>query len=53
MKLKELHFADVVEIQEAVTDKLTKVQKDEFSAAFQKLYDSAKDCIYASGAYFE
>ena len=32
----ELHFADV-EIQEALTDELKKVQKDEFSAAFQKL----------------
>jgi len=44
MKLTGLHFADVVEIQEAVTDELKKVQKEEFSAAFQKLYDRAKDC---------
>jgi hypothetical protein len=49
MKLKGLHFADIAEIQEAVTDKLKKVQKEEFSAAFQKLYDRAK----ANGAYFE
>jgi len=53
MKLQGLHFADVAEIQEAVTEELKKVQKDEFSAAFQKLYDCAKACIYASGAYFE
>ena len=53
MKLKGLHFMDVAEIQEAVTDKLKKVQKEEFSAAFQKLYDHAKACIYASGTYFE
>ena len=53
MKLKGLHFADVVEIQEAVTDELKKVQKEEFSAAFQKLYDRAKACIYANGACFE
>jgi len=52
MKLKGLHFADVAEIQEAVTDEL-KVQKGEFSAAFQKLYDSSKGCIYANGTYFE
>jgi len=52
MKLKELHFADVVEIQEAVTDELKKVQQQEFTAAFQKLYDCAKPCVYASGAYF-
>jgi hypothetical protein len=32
---------------------LKKVQKEEFSTAFQKLYDRAKACIYASGAYFE
>ena len=37
MKLKGLHFADVAEIQEAVTDELKKAQKEEFSAAFQKL----------------
>jgi len=37
MKLKGLHFADVADIQEAVTDELNKVQKDEFSAAFQKM----------------
>ena len=51
MKLKGLHFAD--EIQEAVTDELKMFQKEEFSAAFQKMYDSAKACIYASVAYFE
>jgi hypothetical protein len=53
MKLKGPHFADVAEIQEAVTDELKKIQKDEFSATFQKLYDHTKACIYASGAYFE
>jgi len=52
-KLKGLQFADVADIQEAVTDELKKVQKEEFSAAFQKLYDSAKACIYSNGAYFE
>ena len=46
MKLKGLHFADVAEIQEAVTDELKKVQKEDFLAAFQKLYDRAKACIY-------
>jgi len=45
-KLKGLHFADVAEIQEAVTNELKKVQKEEISAAFQKLYDRAKDRIY-------
>jgi hypothetical protein len=53
MTLKRLHFADVGEIQEAVTDQLKIVQKEEFSAAFQKLYDSAKTCIYTNRAYFE
>jgi histone-lysine N-methyltransferase SETMAR len=37
MKLKGLHFEDVAEIQEAVTDELKKVQNEEFSAAFQKM----------------
>jgi hypothetical protein len=53
MKLKGLHFGDVAEIQEAVSDELKKFQKQEFSAALQKLYDRAKVCIYASGTYFE
>ena len=53
MKLKGLQFADVVETQEAVTDELKKVQKEEFFAAFQKVYDRAKACIYGNGAYFE
>jgi hypothetical protein len=52
MKLKGLHFADVAEIQEALTDELKKVQKEEFSAAFQKLYDCTKACIYANGASY-
>jgi len=30
-----------------------KVQKEEFSAAFQEMYDRAKVCIYVNGAYFE
>jgi len=53
MKLKGLHFADVVEIQEAVTSELKKVQKKELSAPLQKLYDRAKASIYANGVYFE
>ena len=52
-KLKGLHFADVAEILEAVTDELKKDQKEAFFAAFQKLYNNAKACIYANGAYFE
>ena len=53
MKLKELHFAEVVVIQEAVNDELKKVQKEEFLAAFHKVYDRAKAYIYVNGAYFE
>jgi hypothetical protein len=52
-KLKALHFADVAEIQESVTEELKKVQKEEFLAAFQELYNREKACIYANGAYFE
>jgi len=53
MKLKGLHFADVAEIKEAVADELKKVQKEGFSAAFQKMYDRSKACIYANGIYSE
>jgi hypothetical protein len=37
MKLKGLHFVGVAEIQEAITDELKKIQKDEFLVASQKL----------------
>jgi hypothetical protein len=50
MKLKGLHFADVAVIQEAITDELKKIQKEELLAAFQKWYNHAKACIYANGA---
>jgi len=53
MKLKGLHYANVAEIQEAVTDELKKVQKQEFSASFQKMYESTKACIYTNLTYFE
>jgi hypothetical protein len=53
MKLKGLHFADVAEIQKAVTDELKEIEKEKFSAAFQKVYDRAKACIYVNGYYFE
>ena len=53
MKLKGFHFADVAEIQEAVTDESKKVQKWKFSTPFQKLYNCAKASIYANGGYFE
>jgi hypothetical protein len=50
MKLKGLNSADIVEIQVSVTDELKKVQKDEFSAAFQKLNDCARAFIHVNGA---
>jgi hypothetical protein len=54
MKVKELQFADVAETQEAVTDELKKVQKEEFSAGFQKVYDHENPIyIYINGAYFK
>jgi hypothetical protein len=52
-KLKGLHFVDVAEIQEAVTNEWKKVQKEEVLAALSSLYDHAKACKYANGAYFE
>ena len=44
---------DVAETQEAITDELKKVQKEEFLAALQKLYNCSKVSIYANGVYFE
>jgi hypothetical protein len=42
MKLKGLHFADVVEIEEAVIDELKKVQKEEFLVAFKNCATAQK-----------
>ena len=53
MKLKGLLFADVAEIQEAVTDELKTVQKEEFLAAFQKHYNLENPWLYAIGTFFE
>jgi hypothetical protein len=38
-KLKMTPLKDIAEIQETVTDELKKVQKEEFSAVFLKMYD--------------
>jgi hypothetical protein len=43
---------DVAEIQEAITDELKKVQKEEFSAALQKLYNCAKPVCVCVCVYF-
>jgi hypothetical protein len=48
MWLNGLHFVDVTEIQEEIK----KVQKEEFSPAYQKLYGRATVCIYDNGTYF-
>jgi len=42
MKLKGLHFADVANIQEAVTDELKNVHKEEFSANFRNCTTAQK-----------
>jgi hypothetical protein len=39
IKLKGLLFADIADIREAATNELKKIQKEEFSAIFQELYD--------------
>jgi hypothetical protein len=54
MKLKGLHFADVAEIQEAVTDELKKTPKRGIFGSFSETARPRKSLyIYASGAYFE
>ena len=45
MKLKGLHWEDVAEIQEVVTDELKRVPKEEFSAAFRN-YTTAQKPVY-------
>jgi hypothetical protein len=52
VKSKGLHFADVAEIQEAVTYELKKIQREEFSAAFQEMYDCAKSLYICQWSLF-
>jgi hypothetical protein len=42
MKLKGLHFVDVAEIQEAVTDELKKIQKRNFRQVFRNCTTAQK-----------
>jgi len=42
MKLKELHFVDGAEIQEAVTDELKKAQKRNFQQLFRNCTTTQK-----------
>jgi hypothetical protein len=42
MNLKGLHFADVAEIQEVVTDELKKVQKRNFQQLFRNCTNAQK-----------
>jgi hypothetical protein len=42
MKLKGLHFTDVAEIQEAITDELQKVQKEKFRQLFRNCTTAQK-----------
>jgi hypothetical protein len=51
MKLKGLHFVDVAEIQEAITDELMKVQKRGIFGSFSETLQLRKAYIYASGAF--
>jgi hypothetical protein len=54
MKLKWLHFADVVEIQEALTEELQKFQKKrDFQQIFRKCTTAQTPCICANEHYFE
>jgi hypothetical protein len=52
MKLKGFHFAVVAVIQEAITDELKKVQKEEFSAAFQKSVQPRKSLYICQWSLF-
>jgi hypothetical protein len=55
IKLKDSTLQMLQKSKKPLTDELKKVQKEEFLAAFQKLYDLAKAFIYiyANGAYFK
>jgi hypothetical protein len=46
IELKGLHFADVAEIQETVTDELKKVQNEEISAIFFRNCTTSQKPVY-------
>ena len=48
MKLKVLHFADVAEIQEAITDELKKVQKKRNSQQLFRTCTITQKPVYMS-----
>jgi hypothetical protein len=52
MNLEGLHFADVAEIQEAVTDELQRYKTRKFRQLSINC-TIALNCIYANGAHFE
>ena len=53
MKLKGLHFADVADIQEDVTDELRRSKKRNFGSFSETVRPRKSLFVYASGAYFE
>jgi hypothetical protein len=52
MKLKGLHFADVAEIQEAVTDELKKVQKRGIFGSFSETVRRRKSLYICQWSLF-
>jgi len=52
MKLKGLHFADIAEIQEVVTDELKNVKKKEFSVAFSETVRPCKSLYICQQSLF-
>jgi len=54
MKLKGLHFADVAEFQEAVTDELRRSKKRNFWQLFRNCKTAQKPIhMYANGTYLD
>jgi hypothetical protein len=52
MKLKGLHFADVAENKEVVTDELKKAQKEEFFGSFSETVRRRKSLYICQWSLF-
>jgi hypothetical protein len=50
---KGARFADVVAIQDCVTEVLRSIPKETFVDSFQKLYERCQQCVVKDGDYFE
>ncbi|KOC70375.1 hypothetical protein WH47_02878, partial [Habropoda laboriosa] len=53
LPIKGTRYEDMRAIQHAVTEQLNAVTHEEFSKAFQRLYERSVECVARGGMYIE